>query len=80
MTPDQKKIFDTRVQEVANQFGVSSTKGLAGGAGLLVLGNLGGFAAYTLMTSVLSTLSFGALGFGAYTAASSLLGFVSHYY
>jgi len=76
MASDQKKIFDARVREVANQFGVSSAKSLAGGAGLLVLGNLGGFATYTLMTSVLSTLSFGALGFGAYTAASSLLGFV----
>ncbi len=44
MTSDQKEIFDARVREVANQFGASSAKGLAGGAGLLVLGNLGGFA------------------------------------
>lgn len=37
----------------------------------MVAGNLGGFATYTLVSSVLSTLSLGTLGFGAYTAASS---------
>ena len=76
MTKEQKQAFDSRVREVANQFGSSGGKGLAGGAGLMVLGNLGGFATYTLMSTVLSTISFGALGFGAYTAASSLLSFV----
>ena len=76
MTKEQRQAFDSRVREVANQFGSSGGKGLAGGAGLMVLGNLGGFATYTLMSAVLSTISFGALGFGAYTAASSLLSLV----
>ena len=39
----------------------------------MVVGNLGGFATYTLMSSVLSTISLGTLGFGAYTAVSSAL-------
>lgn len=76
MSPEQRAAFDARVREVASQFGSTGGRGLAGGAGLMVLGNLGGFATYTLMSTVLSTISFGALGFGAYTAASSLLSFV----
>lgn len=76
MSPKQRAAFDARVREVASQFGSTGGKGLASGAGLMVLGNLGGFATYTLMSTVLSTISFGALGFGAYTAASSLLSFV----
>lgn len=73
LTPEQRLVFDAKVSEVANRFGGSSTKGLAGAAGLLVIGNLGGFATYTLMSTVLSSLSLGALGFGAYTFASSAL-------
>lgn len=76
MSSEQRTAFDARVREVANQFGSTGGRGLAGGAGLMVLGNLGGFATYTLMSTVLSTISFGALGFGAYTAASSLLSLV----
>lgn len=41
-----------------------------------MVGNLGGFATYTLVSTVLGTLSFGMLGFGAYTFASSLLSVV----
>lgn len=76
MSQSQRLAFDARVREVANQFGSTSGKNIAGGAGLMVLGNLGGFATYTLMSTILSTISFGALGFGAYTAASSVLSFV----
>lgn len=76
MTPDQRREFDAKVTEVARKFGDTSGKGLVGTAGLMVLGNLGGFATYTLMSTVLSTVTFGALGFGAYTAASSLLSLV----
>lgn len=76
MNPDQRREFDAKVTEVARKFGDTSAKGLAGTAGLMVLGNLGGFATYTLMSTVLSTVTFGALGFGAYTAASSLLSLV----
>lgn len=76
MSSEQRAAFDARVREVANQFGATGGKGLAGGAALLALGNFGGFATYTLMSTVLSTISFGALGFSVYTAASSLLSFV----
>jgi uncharacterized protein YaaW (UPF0174 family) len=76
MNPDQRREFDSKVTEVARKFGDTSGKGLAGTAGLMVLGNLGGFATYTLMSTVLSTVTFGALGFGAYTAASSLLSLI----
>jgi uncharacterized protein YaaW (UPF0174 family) len=74
--PQQRREFDAKVAEVARKFGSSSGSGLAGTAGLMVIGNLGGFATYTLMSTVLSTVTFGALGFGAYTAASSLLSVV----
>lgn len=73
----ERKQFDDKVGQIAKQFGSNDPSGkLAGGAGLLVIGNLGGFATYTLMSSVLSTLSLGSLGFGAYTAASSALSVV----
>ena len=72
MSEKDKELFDKSVQEVASQYGTSS-KGLVGTAGLMVVANIGGFATYTLMSSLLSVLSFGTLGFGAYTMASSLL-------
>jgi len=68
-----KEAFDKQIADVTKEYGSSSSKVLTGSAGLLVLGNLGGFATYTFLTSALSTLSFGALGFGAYTAATSAL-------
>jgi hypothetical protein len=74
LTPEERRRFDDKVREVAKQFGKDDPTGkLAGGAGLLVIGNLGGFATYTLMSTALSTISLGTLGFGAYTAASSAL-------
>lgn len=76
MNSEQRKEFNAKVTEVARKFGVTSGKGLAGAAGLMVLGNLGGFATYTLVSTVLSTVTFGALTFSAYTAASSLLSLV----
>lgn len=72
MSEKDKELFNKSVQEVASQYGKSS-KGLVGAAGLMVVANMGGFATYTLMSSLLSTLSLGSLGFGAYTTASSLL-------
>lgn len=72
----ERDAFDARLRDVAARFGERSTKGLAGAAGLLVIGNLGGFATFTLMSTVLSTISLGTLGFGAYTAASSALGLI----
>jgi len=70
---DKKEEFDRQINIVATKFDSDITKNLAGTAGLLVLGNLGGFATYTFLTTALSTISMGTLGFGAYTAATSLL-------
>lgn len=70
---DKKKEFDQQITEVAKQFDSNITKNLTGTAGLMVLGNLGGFATYTFLTTALSTISMGTLGFGVYTAATSLL-------
>lgn len=73
MNDKEKALFNQTLKEVAEKNGQSSNKNLVGAAGLLVLGNMGGFATYTFLTTMMSTLSFGALGFGAYTAATSLL-------
>lgn len=75
-TPEKKSEIERKVAEFANSADGKGIAGLSTSAALLVLGNLGGFATFTLMSSVLSTLSFGLLGFGAYTAASSVLGFL----
>ncbi len=73
MEESKKELFDKTLQTVAEKNGNASHKNLVGAAGLLVLGNMGGFATYTFLTTMMSTLSFGALGFGAYTAATSML-------
>jgi uncharacterized protein YaaW (UPF0174 family) len=74
MNPSEKAEFDAQVSKIAAHFDQDGGAGkLVGAAGLMVIGNLGGFATYMLMSSLLSTISFGMLGFGAYTAASSAL-------
>lgn len=65
--------FDNSINQVVNEFGDNNHSGLVGTAGLMAIANLGGFATYTLLTSFMSAVSFGSLGFGAYTAATSLL-------
>ena len=70
---DQKEEFDKQINKIAQKFDSTIPQNLAGTAGLIVLGNLGGFATYTFLTTALSTISMGTLGFGAYTAATSLL-------
>lgn len=70
----EKDKFDKQLKTVVHKFDSNSDKYLAGAAGLMVLGNLGGFATYTFLTTAMSTLSFGALGFGAYTTATAILG------
>lgn len=72
-TPAQRAAVDAKLAELARAPEGKDLSGLSTSAALLVVGNLGGFATYTLVSTVLSTLSFGALGFGAYTFASSLL-------
>lgn len=69
----QLEEFDNSINQVINEFGDNNHSGLVGTAGLMAIANLGGFATYTLLTSFMSAVSFGSLGFGAYTAATSLL-------
>lgn len=73
MTPSERLEFDNQVNEVAKQFGSDPTKKLAGTAGLIALGNLGGFATYTFLTTTMSAISMGTLSFGAYTTATTAL-------
>ena len=74
-TPEQRARIDAALADLAKSSGGGRLSGLSTPAALLVIGNLGGFATYTLMSTVLGALSFGTLGFGAYTFASSLLSF-----
>jgi uncharacterized protein YaaW (UPF0174 family) len=74
LDPEKKADFDRELAKNITRFLPNKDpKALLGTAGVMALANAGGFATYTLMSSILSTVSFGALGFGAYTAASSLL-------
>jgi len=73
MSEEDRQKFDKGLQKVIGEQGSSSNSTLVGTAGLLVLGNMGGFATYTFLTTTMSALSFGTLGFGAYTMATSLL-------
>ncbi|GAA5143280.1 hypothetical protein [Thalassotalea piscium] len=72
MSEDDRKEYDKKIKEIAVNHGISSTS-IFGAAGLMTVANLGGFTTYMLMSSFLSVVSFGTLGFGAYTAASSIL-------
>jgi len=65
--------FDNTINEVIKEFNSDNFGKLTGTAGIMVLANLGGFATYTFLTSMMSAISMGTLGFGAYTAATSLL-------
>jgi uncharacterized protein YaaW (UPF0174 family) len=72
MSDAEKSKFDREVKDIATEFG-HSKKGVVGAAGLMTIANLGGFSTYMLMSSFHSSVSLGTLGFGAYTAASSML-------
>jgi uncharacterized protein YaaW (UPF0174 family) len=74
--PAQRAAIDAKLAEVAKTPEGKSLSGLSASAAFLVIGNLGGFATYTLMSTVLSAVSLGTLGFGAYTLASSMLSVV----
>lgn len=75
-SPAQRAEVDAALAKLAKSPEGKNLSGLSTSAALLVIGNLGGFATYTLMSTVLSALSLGTLGFGAYTFASSLLSVV----
>ncbi len=73
MSPSERLEFDKLINEVANDFGENPSKKLAGTAGLMAIANMGGFATYTLLTTTMSAISMGTLGFGAYTTATTAL-------
>lgn len=74
MSLQDKILFDRAVSDAAAKYGQTpSVRGLTGVTAAMALAQVGGFATYTLMSSVLSIASFGTLGFPVYTAASSLL-------
>jgi uncharacterized protein YaaW (UPF0174 family) len=73
LTPEQKRQVDEQVRRLAASQPGKDLKGLTGGAAMFALANMGGFATYTMMSTVISTLTLGTAGFGAYTTASSLL-------
>ena len=76
MNDGEKKSFDEAVRKVSRQFESNTIRNISGASGLLILGNLGGFATYTFLTSSLSTITMSTLGFGAYTTATSLLSII----
>ena len=51
MSPNEKKSFDEQVNLVAKNFESNSTRNLTGATGLMLLGNMGGFATYTFLTT-----------------------------
>ena len=65
--------FDNTINDVVKEFSSDNRGKVVGTAGIMILANLGGFATYTFLTSMMSFISVGTLGFGAYTAATSLL-------
>ncbi len=73
MNPQQRAAFDAHLNSVAQRFGGKWNGRLAGTAGIMAVGSMGGFATYTLLTTAMHAVTFGALSFGAYTAAASLL-------
>lgn len=75
MSPMQKLDFDRKVRDIAIANG-KNMSGVGGAAAAMLLAELGGFATFTLLSSVLGAISFGLLPFGVYTAASSVLGTV----
>jgi uncharacterized protein YaaW (UPF0174 family) len=73
LTPEQRAEVDTRMAEIAKKKSTSSAKGLTTAAALLAAAGTSGFAPYMLLSTVISTTTFGTAGFGVYTAASSML-------
>ena len=75
-------VRDLKIEKVASLFDMTSSGVTLGEMDvrlndpLLVMGKLGGFATNTLMSTVMSAVSMGTLGFGACTAASSILNVV----
>jgi len=75
MSAEERKEFDRQVADVAKDFDADYSGKLAGASGLVILGNLGGFATYTFLTTTMSAVSFGTLSFGAYTTATTWMSY-----
>ena len=73
LTKKQRDAFDAEMAVKVRDFDTGEKSKLVGAGGLLVLGNMGGFATYTTMSSLLHLVSAGSFGFGVYTTASSVL-------
>ncbi|QQN38429.1 hypothetical protein [Acinetobacter sp. CS-2] len=76
MSDIEKQQFDQAVQNIALEKGLTNKKLARGVAGLIVLGEIGGFTTYMLMSIFLSKIGLGVFGFGVFTGASTLLGIV----
>lgn len=76
MTDQEKQNFDQAVQQIALEKGLTNKKLAKGVAGLIVLGEVGGFTTYMLMSIFLSKIGLGIFGFGVFTGASTLLGVI----
>lgn len=76
MKPQEKLKFDQAIQDIAISQGIINKKLSSGIAGLITIGEVGGFSTYMLMSMFFSKLGFGALGFSFFTGASSLLGII----
>lgn len=73
LSAEQKAIFDREVSEKLKDFDAAAKAKVIGAGGLLAIGNVGGFATYTTVSSLLHLVSGGLLGFGAYTTASTVI-------
>lgn len=76
MSAKEKLEFDQAIQALAIEKGIDSKKISSGVAGLIVIGELGGFTTYMLMSMALSKLGLGVFGFGFFTGASSFLSII----
>ena len=76
LSEEKKREFDQAVQEIAIEKGLTSSKLSKGVAGLILIGEMGGFTTYMLMSVFLSKIGLGVLGFGVFTGASTLLGVI----
>ncbi|MCU4436090.1 hypothetical protein KTH93_11485 [Acinetobacter bereziniae] len=76
LSEEKKREFDQAVQEIAIEKGLTSSKLSKGVGGLIVIGEMGGFTTYMLMSIFLSKIGMGVFGFGVFTGASTLLGVI----
>lgn len=76
MNEEEKNKFDQAVREIAVEKGLTSGTMSKGVAGLILIGEMGGFTTYMLMSMFISKIGLGVLGFGVFTGASTLLGII----